>query len=113
MSNELREAAQRVTGYIRARALMSNTDPEVISDIAVMPAGAEKPMEFRLRVSDLEALVLHTHGVASMEERTAWPHKPRCADWVPDISGVSHRRTCGLTLDANGTCPRPEKEHIR
>ena len=113
MSNELREAAQRVTGYVRARALMSNTDPEVISDIAVMPAGAEKPMEFRLLVSDLEALVLHAHGVATTEELTAWPDKPRCSGRVPDISGVSHRSACGLTLDDNGTCPRPEKEHIR
>ena len=113
MSNKLHEAAQRVTGYIRARALMSNTDPEVISDIAVMPAGAEKPMEFRLLVSDLEALVLHAHGVATTEELTAWPDKPRCSGRVPDISGVSHRRACGLTLDDNGTCPRPEKEHIR
>lgn len=59
MINELRDAAQRVTGYVRARALMSNTDPEVISDIAVMPAGSEKPMEFRLLVADLEALAAH------------------------------------------------------
>lgn len=67
MSNEPREAAQRVTGYIRARALMSNTDPEVISDIAVMPAGTEKPMEFRLLASDLEALVLHAVGSTPTE----------------------------------------------
>lgn len=67
VSNELREAAQRVTGYVRARALMSNTDPEVISDIAVMPAGTERPMEFRLLVSDLEALVLHAVGATLTE----------------------------------------------
>lgn len=113
VSNELREAAQRVTGYIRARALMSNTDSEVISDIAVMPAGAENPMEFRLLVSDLEALT--SHAVSSIPNACDFMAAPewRCTAWVLDTSGVSHRRVCGLTLDANGTCPRPEKEHIR
>lgn len=68
MSNELREAAQRVTDYVRARALMSNTDPAVISDIAIMPGGAESPMEFRLLVADLEALVVHAIGATPTEE---------------------------------------------
>lgn len=62
MSDELREAAQRVTGYVRARQLMSNTDPEEISEIVIMPAGAEEPMPFRLLSSDLEALVAHALG---------------------------------------------------
>lgn len=62
MSNELREAAQRVTGYVRARGLMSNTEPELVGDIVVMSAGTEKPMSFRLLASDLEALVLHATG---------------------------------------------------
>lgn len=67
MNNELREAAQRVTGYVRARQLMSNTDPEVISDIAVMPAGTEKPWEFRLLSADLEALAAHAIGATPTE----------------------------------------------
>lgn len=71
MSTELREAAQRVTGYVRARALMSNTDPEVISDIAVMPAEVGKPMEFRLLVGDLEALVEYAIGATPTEVVTS------------------------------------------
>lgn len=62
MNGEIREVAQRVKGYVRARQLMSNTDPEIISDIAVMPAGAGKPMEFQLCVSDLEELTAHFLG---------------------------------------------------
>lgn len=84
MSNELREAAQRVTGYVRARALMSNTDAETISDIAVMPAGAGKPMEFRLRASDLEALAAHALG-ATPEE--ALPTVTISAEEYLDLQG--------------------------
>lgn len=88
MSNELREAAQRVTGYVRARALMSNTDPEVISDIAVMPAGTEKPMEFKLLASDLEALALAAVGGTPIE-------------FLPGTVTISAEEYLDLQSDAN------------
>lgn len=88
MSNELREAAQRVTGYVRARALMSNTDNEVISDIAVMPEGAGAPLEFRLLASDLEALALHAVGGTPTE-------------LLPDTVTISAEEYLDLQSDAN------------
>jgi hypothetical protein len=95
---ELAEAARRVLAYVRGRQLLSNVDPEEISEVSVMPPGAGEPMTFRLLSSDLEALTLQHI-------------EPRCADRVPDNTGVTKTRTCGLTLDANGACPRPKMEH--
>lgn len=70
MKAGLAESARRVTGYIRARELMSNTDPEVISDIAIMPPGSTEPMEFRLVVGDLEALAAHAVGATPEEQES-------------------------------------------
>jgi len=66
VNEELRLAATRVLGFVRARQLMSNTDPEVIGDIAITintHEGPGKPMEFRLLSSDLDALTAAVLGV--------------------------------------------------
>lgn len=99
-SSELSEVAARVLGFVRARQLLSNVDPEEISEVSVMPPGAAEPMTFALRSSDLEAL--------------AYVHlDPRCIGHVQDVTGVRETRVCGLTLNADGACPRPELDHIR
>ena len=99
MSQELREQAERVRAFVAARRLLSNVDPEEIQNVVVMPPGAEEPMEFALLASDLEELAR-----AVLEAR--------CSDRVPDVTGVTASRTCGLTLNADGTCPRPRSEHV-
>lgn len=96
---ELAEIAKRVIGYVRARQLLSNVDAEEISEVTVTPPGGE-PMTFALNSSDLEAL--------------AAPYlDPRCTGRVPDVTGLTESRVCGLTLTADGHCPRPELDHVR
>lgn len=97
MSNELRESAQRVTGYVRAWQLLSNTDSECLGEVTVMPPGAGEPVTFKLLAADLEELAARA---------------TRCGDRVPDTSGVTMSRTCGLTLNESGACPRPREEHV-
>jgi len=35
-----------------------------------------------------------------------------CSAAVPDLTGVSRWYTCGLTLNADGYCPRPWADHV-
>jgi len=124
VSDELRAAAQRVTGYVRAWQLLSNTDNERLGEVTIMlngwqdPAG---PQMFELLAADLEALALHALGGTSSEYgagRTAAVDYQavapfRCTKRVPDPSGMFPSLECGFRLSPEtGTCPRPAGEHI-
>lgn len=67
MSNEIREAAQRATGYIRAWQLLSNVDREQLGEVSIKMPGTERSMTFTLQVADLEALVSHAIGATPIE----------------------------------------------
>lgn len=97
MSNELREAAQRVTGYVRAWQLLSNTDNELIGEVHVMPAGAGEPMELALFASDLEALAGHAIGATPTEAEAEPENK----------YGACPILGCGYAIGPDDLPPRP------
>jgi hypothetical protein len=118
MSDELRAAAQRVTGYVRAWQLLSNTDNERLGEVTIMlngwqdPAG---PQTFELLAADLEALALHALGGTPTEDPTPLPF--RCRELVLSIHSsldqlVPRRVVCGTPLHTDGACPRRE-DHVR
>jgi len=123
VSDELRAAAQRVTGYVRAWQLLSNTDKERLGEVSIMingwqdPAG---PQTFELLAADLEALALHAiggtpseHGAgrAAADDQDVMPL--RCAKRVPDPAGFFASLECGFKLSPEtGACPRKPEEHL-
>jgi hypothetical protein len=98
--NELREAAQRVTGYVRARKLLSITDNEQLDEVSIFFVGTSGPKTFTLLAADLEALAAHAIGATP-----AHP-SPRCGRRVRDIGGWFESLECGMKLGADGACPR-------
>lgn len=94
MGNELHGAAQRVLGFARAHQLLAGA--EVVARIEFR-IERDEPTVFTLLATDLEELAIQA---------------TRCSGRVADVTGVTKSRTCGLTLSADGTCPRPQGEHV-
>lgn len=90
---DLLAAANRVKGFVRARQLLSNVDPQEVASVHIMLPGQPEPTEFDLLSSDLEMLAAAALSAA-----------PRFSLFIDSAEEVLSARVREVIVEEGGTC---------